>query len=642
MGVSLELFESRIPEMGFGFFYGRNEMAENIDDKELKEREKEAEALATEDEQHFVDYCIESARESRDSRKDVLQAMSLLWDAYQNMMDFGDKEEWQSRVVTNKPFAAVERAVAIIGRAFRNPNYLTTEGVWIDDKDQSESAKKAMQFWSGHQRVNFPFKFKNASRMAMAVGLGLELIPRWEEGLLLDWTEPWKILRDPDALPGEPWSGNYWIHEEWIDKWKLEEDGKDGYYINLENVKEGGTETDQQSSKEEIERRKKMFWERSSYRKSVLVREFNGVVLDKKGKLLLPNAKYTIAADVLIRKPSVVPFVNIRWPGSSFAPIPHILRYDGRGLIEGVFEIWKMLNKMLSLTMDDLSWAVNRMREIVPELFLDPSDLDLYPGKDIYRSTDHLDQPAVRDLLDKINIDKVLAAAQYMAQQIDNGDFVSEFVSGLPGSRSQITKGEVEIKTEQNLGIFDSIGTEIEGGAVNVAYAMHETMVLNWNKESRPSPVRVLGENPFTLFLEGASMEEKKQFLKENCDIRIVGISAQLQMAEKVKLLMALKQYAESPLFNPYFKPKELLDETVGALGMYKAPFIKTIEELQQTQTGQQLVEVLGKLVESGGPEVKAMIEEFISSLTGAGATPNIGAEEGGLSPPAPEATPTA
>lgn len=608
---------------------------ENVDEKELKERQEASDALANEDEQHFVNYCIESARESRNARKDVLQAMSLLWDAYQNMMDFGDKEEWQSRVVTNKPFAAVERAVAIIRKAFKDPNYITAEGIEVNDQDMSEEVKKAMIYWCSSQKSDFPRKFANAARMAMAVGLSLEMIPRWEEGLILDWTEPWKILRDPDALPGEPWSGNYWIHEEWIDKWKLEEAAKDGYYINMDLVKEGGTETGQELTKEEIERRKKMFWERSSFRKSVLVREFNGVVLDKAGKLLLPSAKFTIAAEKLIRKPSVIPFVNIRWPGSSFAPIPHVLRYDGRGLIEGVFEMWKMLNKMLSLTMDDFSWAVNRMREIVPELMLDPTDLDFYPGKDIYRSTENIDSPVVKDLLNNPIIDKILAVAQYMAQQIDNGDFVSEFVSGLPGTRSQITKGEVEIKTEQNLGIFDSIGTEVESGAVNVGHAIYETMILNWNKESSPSPIRVLGENPFTLFLENASLEEKKQFLKENCDIHITGISAQLQREEKVKLLMALKQYAESPLFKPYFKLKELLDETVGALGMYKAPFIKTEEELRQTEVGQQLVEILGKLMTQGGPEVQARVQEFIGSLTGGvGMPPEVGSENMGEMPP--------
>ena len=157
--------------------------ATQMDDQELKEREEYAQALAGENEKHFVNYCIELAREARESRKDILYAMNLLWDAYQNMMDFGDKEEWQSRVVMNKPFAGVERAIAIIGRAFKNPNYLTAEGVEIDDRDVSEHVKKALLFWLDPQHMNFPFKFKNAARMAMAVGLSMEMIPRWENGI---------------------------------------------------------------------------------------------------------------------------------------------------------------------------------------------------------------------------------------------------------------------------------------------------------------------------------------------------------------------------------------------------------------------------------------------------------------------------
>jgi hypothetical protein len=590
-------------------------MPDIIDDQELAEREEAASAYADEDDRLYVDYCIECARESRDSRRDVLDAQSLLWDAYQNMMDFGDKEDWQSRVIIPKPFTAVERAVAIVGKAFKNPNYITAEGVEINDRDVSHHAKDGLDFWCSPQKVDFPRKFTNSSRMAMAVGLSLEMIPRWENGMLLDWTEPWKICRDPDALPGEPQSGMYWIHEEWIDKWKIDEGGKDGYYINTDQVKEGGTTTRIEDTKEEIERRKKMWWERNTFRKAVLVREFNGVILDRQGNLLLPNAKYTIACDTLIRKPTAIHFVNLKWPGTSFSPIPHILRYDGRGLIDGVFDMWKMLNKMLSLTMDDFSWVVNRMREVIPEMFLDPTDLELYPGKDIYRTMDNPKDACVRDLLTNSSIDKILAVAQYAGTQIDNNDFISDFVAGLPGTRSNITKGEVEIKTEQNLGIFDLIGSETEAGAVNVAYSLFETMVLNWNKESHPSPSRVLGDNEFTKFLEGASLEEKKQFLKEQCDIKIVGISAQLQRAEKAKLLMALKQYAESPLFNKYFKPKELLEETVGALGMYKAPFIKTDDELKQENLGMAIAQALAKVAQSGGPEAQQMIEKFLVSI---------------------------
>ncbi len=604
-------------------------MPDIIDDQELNEREEAAGALAEENDTHFVDYCIACAKESRDSRKDILDAMRLLWDAYQNIMDFGDKEDWQSRVITNKPFTAVERAVSIVRRAFKNPNYINVEGVEINDRDMSEEVKKALSFWCSPQKVDFPRKFSNACRMALAVGTSLELIPRWENGLILDWTEPWKILRDPDALTGEPWSGNYRIHEEWMDMWKLKVD--EGYYINLDRVKEGGSPTGTQDSKEEIEKRKKMYWERSAYRKSVLVRELSGVVLDKQGDLLLPNAKFTIAGEVLIRKPEVIPFVNMRWAGSSFFPVPHILRYDGRGLIEGVFDIWKMLNKMLSLTMDDFSWVVNRMKEVIPELLLDPSDLDFYPGKDVYRSTDMIQYPVVKEIFDKSNIEKILATAQYVSTLVDEGDFVNAMVQGLSGYREQITKGEVEIKTEQSMGIFDSIATEVESGGVNVGYSLYETMVLNWNAESRPSPSRVLGDNEFTKFLEGASLDEKKQFLKEGCDLKMTGISSQIQQAEQSKLLMMLKGFMESPIFADQFKPKEYIREVVGTLGMYKAPFVKTDEELAQSQMGQQIVDILGKLAMSGGPGVQAKIQEFLQSIGAQVNQPiNVGGGNGG------------
>src|SRR3989304_8168557 len=184
-------------------------MPDIIDDKEVEEREVAASQYAEEDDQHFVDYCIESASESRKARKDILDTMTLLWDAYQNIMAFGDKETWQSRVITNKPFTAVEREVSIIRKAFKDTNYINVEGVGLGDKDMSFEVKKALSYWCAPRKIDFPRKFANACRMAFATGTSLELIPRWENGMLLDWTEPWKVLRDPDALTGEPWSGNY-------------------------------------------------------------------------------------------------------------------------------------------------------------------------------------------------------------------------------------------------------------------------------------------------------------------------------------------------------------------------------------------------------------------------------------------------
>jgi hypothetical protein len=90
---------------------------------------------------------------------------------------------------------------------------------------------------------------------------------------------------------------------------------------------------------------------------------------------------------------------------------------------------------------------------------------------------------------------------------------------------------------------------------------------------------------------------------------------------------MAMKAFTDDPKFQPFFKLKEYLDEVMGAIGMYKAPFIKTKEELEQTQIGEQLVEKLGELVASGGPEVQAKIKEFLDSLGVGGQVPEVGGQ---------------
>jgi hypothetical protein len=100
---------------------------------------------------------------------------------------------------------------------------------------------------------------------------------------------------------------------------------------------------------------------------------------------------------------------------------------------------------------------------------------------------------------------------------------------------------------------------------------------------------------------------------------------------EKVKLLMALMQVSEKPMFASYFKPKELLDETVGALGMWKAPFIKTKDELAIEEMGMNISQMLGDLASSGGPEVMTQIKQLIDSLRGQNLAPEVGGGNGGV-----------
>ena len=62
----------------------------------------------------------------------------------------------------------------------------------------------------------------------------------------------------------------------------------------------------------------------------------------------------------------------------------------------------------------------------------------------------------------QMKMGEVLAYLQYVAQLAQNADFVTDFAVGLPGTRSDITKGEVQIKTAQSLAIFDMMGKNLE------------------------------------------------------------------------------------------------------------------------------------------------------------------------------------
>jgi len=91
-----------------------------------------------------------------------------------------------------------------------------------------------LETWFGLSRAKFPIVFNDAAEMGFAVGQSKEIIAKWVngQGLVFDTIEPWKIYRDPDAEPRNPWSGMYWIHEDWRDIWSLKY-GNNGY-INLD------------------------------------------------------------------------------------------------------------------------------------------------------------------------------------------------------------------------------------------------------------------------------------------------------------------------------------------------------------------------------------------------------------------------
>ncbi len=453
------------------------------DKKELAERQDAAGRYAGENATHFVDFAYDCIKTSVNALKNIREVQKECLRVYNEdpPPNYAKKERWQSKTVIPKPFETVVFAMSAVRKSF-TPDFLSIEKE--KDKVVADFWTRLMKHHLDRSHSNFPVNFTDATGMAFAIGQSMEMIPVWRQGQGLQYVlvEPWKIHRDPDALPRKPHSGMYWIHQEYVDYYLLREAQKRGRYINIEKVENFNSETSSENpdvSKFEINQRKEMLWSRSTYRKYSLTSEFWGTVLGPKGDLLLPNATYTISGNQLISPPKQSPFRTMRWPGISFSPIPNFLRYDGRGLLQGVRSLWYMINSLITLHNDYLNWVVNPMTEINVQSLVDQDDLDIIPGKPWLVKETLNGQPVVRTIERGKTTNEILPNLQYADQNFQRGTFVTDAVQGLPGWRQEVTKGEALQNLDQAMGPFALMGSNVEDGAILAVRAGAETIEAN-------------------------------------------------------------------------------------------------------------------------------------------------------------------
>ena len=387
-----------------------------MDDKELAEREEAAQAYAGEDENHFVRYLEDCVDVSVKSMKEIREQQFECWDVYREKEppNFAFKENWQSKVVIPKPFAYVQFFLALVRKAF-DPQYLSIENINPEQADDGVFIQKLMTLVLSRSQSNFPINFTDATGMAAAAGQSMEMIPQWRAGLGLEWDliEPWKIHRDPDSLSRRPQSGMYWIHQEWLDYYDLKDQEDKGILRNIPDCGPGSNwgnpKDDSGLTQEELKRRRDMVYEQSAFRSKVLTREFWGTILDKRGTLLMPKGTFTVVGDRVARLPKTSQYPSLRWPGTGFSPLPDLLRFDGRSLIQGIKSLWYAMCNTMALHVDNLNWIVNPPTEIDITTLVDQDDIDDYPGHQYLTHGTAQGQQAVRTVDRKSNVSDVLA-----------------------------------------------------------------------------------------------------------------------------------------------------------------------------------------------------------------------------------------
>ncbi len=459
-----------------------------MDDQEQAERTGAAQAYAGESPRHFVDYADECVRTTSIALRDVRLMQRQCWDLYQEKEppNYAAKQEWQSQAVLPKPYAAVQFAVAMVQAAF-SPSFLSIKDEPSDTV--SDFWTRLMQRHLDEQHANFVIRFSDAAEMGFAVGQSFEMIPIWDAqkaALTYSLVEPWKIYRDPDALNREPQSGMYWIHEEYMDYYVLRQGEKDGRYQNtlgLQNEQPQAAPANPMMQQPEQSRLRHYVHQRNKYRSAVLTREFWGTVLAPNGEMLLPSATYTTAGGRMIAEPSPSPYSTLRWPGVSFSPLPHLLRFEGRSLLQSVRSLWYYMCNLLSMHADYQNWIVNPMREINQRALVDQEDIDPYPGKTFLVRDTVSGQMVVRNVEQRFISNDIMGTEGWLDQNFQRGTMVSDVVQGLPGYRQDVTAREAAQNLGQSRTAFAKMGQNLDVGALQAILAGMETVQLNLTPE---------------------------------------------------------------------------------------------------------------------------------------------------------------
>lgn len=570
-----------------------------VDKQEQTERETAAKAYVAEDETHYVRFLDDCVKTSVDAMREIRIQQDECWRVFneEEPRNFAFKELWQSKITYPKPFKLVQFGMSMVRKAF-DVDFLSIE---------NETDQKAADFWEKLMAIqlnknyaNFPIQFVDAVGMSLAVGQSMEMIPAYHPGKGLRYilVEPWKIHRDPDAVSRQPQSGAYWIHQEFMPYNVLKEWEKSGRFKNIVDIGPGSSwySRTPDLTAEQLAIRKGMVYSKSAFQKSLQVLEFWGTILSPRGETLMSSARMTCAGGRVIEDPRPSPYPTLRWPGTGFSALPHMLRFDGRGLIHGIRSLWYLMCNMMSLHADHLNWTVNPMLEVDISSLVDQSDTDVYPGKVFQTYGSQQGQQVVRAVDLRSAANELIAMLNFYDQRHQDGGLLDYSAMGAPGYRAEVTAREAAQNLEQSTTVVGSMGKNLEDGAINAILAGSETVAINITYDELAMlmgrdvadeyRVQVSEEFPTGLNLPKLTTGR----------FHVSGITALMKEQEQLRIMEKLIMPLFDPnglgrIFAPFLKPGGYLNEIVRLARLTDSKFSVAPEkavEIDEAQQGQQ------------------------------------------------------
>lgn len=559
----------------------------------------------------YLEACMDESYKNTEERRLKDQA---LWKAHESeMQEMMDKEDWQSRIVLNKPFATCVHAKSLVKRGLLDkPNYFGFEDTNKSDDVNvmlSEFWEKNLRYWLNTNDAYLPNIVGDSAEMGFAIGQSMITKVGWDtddrgiSSLTLNNFPFWHTYPDPDRSPRKPWSGLFNIHEEWVDFYELVDKETQGIYQNVEQVKIGRSGKDgsgfRMRDDETLGHRGKKTNQRNPFRNAVLIQEFWGTLLDENGDVAMRNCTFTVANGVVIRAVRENQTRRLRWPWVDFSPLPHAINDHGYGLYESSISLWKFENNLLNLYIDNENWRINNMFEVDLSKLADPNDLEAYPLK-LWIKKRGAEGEAIRPILKgESNIADIQFMMGLAQQNWENGTFLNEMAKGEVGSKRDKTATEISLKLQQSMGVFDSVGRDVELGIEQVIWACLQVLITYQDDLDRPGFRDILGDDPVyqTLMQAGAlHPEERIEAMDLDCKVRVRGVSRLFRQSDelnRIKELVGLS--AAFPEAKQYYKPFKITRKFAEELNQDECVMTeREVLEQQQQQKALAIQNAIG------------------------------------------------
>lgn len=567
---------------------------------------------------HLAEVAKAQKDESEKATSTLRRNWQRWWDLWSSEVTFRDKEEWQSQVWVPKPFVAVEQASALIKRSLLDsPDFWGIDGTDEDDKLKAAHVWKPLLKLLLNQARFIP-KYAAACKVGFIMGVAGYLKFRWQISqtpqlagasvdpdtgvivpefqdktrsmLAIDYVLPWHIRRDPDTVPLENFSGTYLWHSEFKDRAVVSAMArfwdKDAITRLLASPRTGkaSNASDLQESEQRDAERKQYGYERSKFRTAYLIDEGHLDIIDQNGDVVLPNGLMIHSHGEMLLMPQDAPLWATdlstgrrKWPFAATPTIEHPSRFEGRGILEQDEDLSLMYSNTLNLFADAMNWKVNKGSEVYQPGLVDWDDTSDYPGKLWIKNVK--ERVLLAAERGEVNVSEVMAFLNFIDQQRQNANFVTDFVQGAPGYRSDITLGETKIKTAQSMGVFEGMARNLELGgkvAVELAYDL-AAQFLGGNDYTDPSVVSILGPE-VAMLLAQMPLAERIAHLQGNFDYTFTGVSTALQKADFITKVMQFGTLAGTPAYIGHTKPGQFLKVIGEALGITdKIDIIETL-----------------------------------------------------------------